>query len=1326
MISSIQRLLLPLLFLLVPIAAAAQLAGAGTSFVLTVPHILAPNPYQKPIPRLRLTTGATAANVTLRYTATGVTAAQPVPAGTSVEILLDTLQVFLPPEEGKSKLSVQVTSTQPVQAVVVFDRAFVSEAFQALPDTMLGHEYFAVSNDGVTAGAMVTVVGIYDRTRVTITPTATTIGGAQIGRPFTIELGRGEVYQILTDRNNSLADLTGTRVLATKPVGVLSGSPCVAYAIGFPIQGRYNCNPLLEQLVPTDSWGKSFFLAPLYRQESSVYRIMAKYDATDINFNATSFTIASGGFHEIIGGEIYNLRTSKPVMVVQMGTSTAVVEQSRDSAYGEPSMVVLTPQSHWGNSTIFTVPRLDPRADLPFPAVPWKYYAQITIDRSFESSITIDGGAPTYVSRRYFNANFYGIMEVDPGRHTVAASDTFTLTAYAYSSADAISYPTAAIRSLYPLQAPFIRHVVCANDYDTTFTIRNWTGDPITIDSVAFVGDLVGTLIQPASLPITIQPGAVETVTIRFRGLRFGKNDGSVIFYDVDETDLTERRVASIVTELYADNLNMVPSSGTSIDLGGIPSSIPYIDTVITLRNDGVSPLYITAIVAPPAAVVQGGTFPMTLAPGETRKFTLRYTPLADGTRAQGSISLKTANCITPSVVDISGLRRSGGFIEAGTPEPVRILCGPKAPDTFDLEIDNKGDRLIRISMGDIIGLASGEFTILTPMGGMMIPPGEKSSARIIFTPNGLGVRDATVRIVSDAINEDTLFVPLDVRNDTIILRTSVDTLRFGMTSACDPPPSMTVSITNLGTIELFGMAVTPEEPSLVTTDRQTIDYIPPGGTEQFVASVPIDAAGDLAQHVRIAVPGCDDTLLIPVIGRRDPPAVRFDRDTIDFGVLAWCAISANDSALLINSGAVPNKLRLERPAGSDPFRQRTPVIFPDEIPGDDTIIVRYQFRPTAIGTFFDSLSLVLPSCSYPLKVYLSGIYDTTRPVLSANDIDFGMIPAGNTQTGSVIVRNDSKGPYRFTVPIIEPSAESRGSVTLIDPPGDFVVEPGESVEITLEYLASDSGALTGRVRLPLAVPCGDTLDVGVRGRPLKDRGGIFLAWADTVGFAGEVVGVDLIARRSVTDGESEGEEISLTAGMSYDPTVFFPIGLSAPTPGFTPTFVGISNSGTRRVYNIRVDGALKDSAVVARIDGIVTLGREPLTTLEFIDPKGIFVDGALEMEVLDTTGGVLLVADLCDVGGNRLVRSSGLLRVAVDREGPDGRALTYELVEDGVTTLTIHDALGRSIETVASGVENAGVHRKLLDVSRYPAGLYWLRLGTPTQTLVGRFVIVR
>ena len=111
MISSIQRLLLPLLFLLVPIAAAAQLAGAGTSFVLTVPHILAPNPYQKPIPRLRLTTGATAANVTLRYTATGVTAAQPVPAGTSVEILLDTLQVFLPPEEGKSKLSVQVTST---------------------------------------------------------------------------------------------------------------------------------------------------------------------------------------------------------------------------------------------------------------------------------------------------------------------------------------------------------------------------------------------------------------------------------------------------------------------------------------------------------------------------------------------------------------------------------------------------------------------------------------------------------------------------------------------------------------------------------------------------------------------------------------------------------------------------------------------------------------------------------------------------------------------------------------------------------------------------------------------------------------------------------------------------------------------------------------------------------------------------------------------------------------------------------------------------------------------------------------------------------------
>jgi len=1305
------------------LVAHAQLNGAGRSFVLTVPYITEPSLYQVPAPRLIVTSGSRAANVTLTYTATGATESLVIPPNSFAERRLDTLATMLPDSEGVFNSTLQVTASEPVLATVVFDRAFVSESYQALPDSMLGLEYFAVSNDGSTAGAFIAIQGIYDETEVVVTPSAPTIGGRERGKPFTIYLDRGEVYQIESDRLQSNADLTGTHIVATKPVGVLSGAPCVAYSIGFPIQGRFNCNPLLEQIPPTDSWGTTFFLAPLYKQSSSVYRIVAQYDSTRISFNSNTFTINAGAFHEIIGGEIYNLLTDKPVMVVQMATSTAVEEKSHDSAYGEPAMVTLAPVRQWGSLSTFTVPQVAARADLPFRAVDWEFYGQITIDRKLENTVMLDDTLPDWLSRRYLNTNFFGIMRLKPGRHKVTAADTFTTIVYGYSSADAMANPSAAIRHLYPLGSGDIVHGVCGSEYDTTITVTNWTDEPVRIDSIEFAGQLSGLLLSPASLPITVPAHSSIAVTIRFRGLLFGKYNGSVVFWTIDKAAGTRRRVLSAVAGIYSDYLIVTPAGGTLVDLGGIPSTIPYVDTVITLFNKGARTITVSAAVTPPAQILPPATFPMDIPPNETRTVTVRYTPDPDGAALVGRVQFYTKNCPDPTVLDIRGSRRNGGYLGSSGPSQVRLLCPPKLPDTLLVTIDNLGDLPITISSGTIVGTDAAEFSLLSPLASTVVAPGSSLPILIRYTPGGLGARDATLRVVSDAINIDTLLVPLDVRNDTIVVEAALSAIDLGATDACDPVPAVEFMLYNTGTVDAHGLVQSVGDPqNLIVSPAATVRLVAGDSLLVRVEATPT-ASGALDDTLRITIADCDDTLKIPITGMRESPEVRFDRDTIAFAPIGWCGFQSLDSVVLINSGAASTRLRTDKLPSLDLFRLRSPATVPTDIAAHSSVVLKYTFRPDSVGRYVDSLALVLPSCGYPRMVVLVGVYDTTRPELSAGEIDFGSILVGASTTGSIVVRNRSLLAYTFSAPEL---LNGPKEVQIVDPTGDVTLQPGDSIEVTVRYSPVDSArALEESMRLVLREPCADTMVVRLIGRSLIEDTGIRLRWEDTTALVGSSVSVRLIAMR---DNEANaGSAVRVTTGLGTDPSMFLPLGVRSLASGVTATMQNSAVVGNLRVATVQLEGAFPDSAAVAEVDGLVLLGGNLSTPLLFVDARAERVGSGTAVPVLDSTAGTLTVSGICTEGPARLVRSTGALKLSVRPNMVSGvGTLEYELVEDGETKLTVTDATGAFVATMVDGPMRSGAYEQTIDASTLPDGVYWIVLRTRTQVLYDRFVVVR
>src|SRR5262249_53528095 len=96
---SIVCILVALAFAISHLPLHAQVAGAGRSFVLTVPYIEPPGHAGTPLVRLLLT-ARQSADVTVTYSATGVSEGFTIPANNSAERIIDYNLVQLPRSEG--------------------------------------------------------------------------------------------------------------------------------------------------------------------------------------------------------------------------------------------------------------------------------------------------------------------------------------------------------------------------------------------------------------------------------------------------------------------------------------------------------------------------------------------------------------------------------------------------------------------------------------------------------------------------------------------------------------------------------------------------------------------------------------------------------------------------------------------------------------------------------------------------------------------------------------------------------------------------------------------------------------------------------------------------------------------------------------------------------------------------------------------------------------------------------------------------------------------------------------------------------------------------
>ena len=231
--------------------------------------------------------------------------------------------------------------------------------------------YYAVSTyfnrTSYRSISQILLVGCEESTELTITPTQ------MIQIPFDLATGEnsslnvtsGTSYVVTLDRFQtvlftSTLDLTGSKVVSNKPISFFSGHECAEVPVGVSF-----CDHLVEQLPPTITWGRQFFVASsLNKTSGEQYKLITSTTTTTVvnycyttnesfsqTFTTTRKLNGTGSSYEfhIPQNMFCSIQASNPVLLVQF----AIGASREPSQYGDPFMMMIPPVEQYSNNYTF-------------------------------------------------------------------------------------------------------------------------------------------------------------------------------------------------------------------------------------------------------------------------------------------------------------------------------------------------------------------------------------------------------------------------------------------------------------------------------------------------------------------------------------------------------------------------------------------------------------------------------------------------------------------------------------------------------------------------------------------------------------------------------------------------------------------------------------------------------------------------------------------------------------------------------------------------------------------------------------------------------------
>lgn len=359
--------------------------------------------------------------------------------------------------EAIAKQSFRVEADDNITVYALNQASLTSEAFLVIPTDALGKEYYvmaynsdgkrnAFSLGGGSTPSQFAVVASEDSTVVSIqSSSATLVNGTNSQQRM---LNKGEVYlvQSLITTTNLYADLTGSLVLASKPVAVFAGHQRASLPVSlFETASR---DHLVEQMVPIKSWGKNAIIVPFQKAKNEmllgydICRVMAANDNTQVKIKGNTLNINAGNFYEFELNEALFIEANQPILVAQYKKSSNNSSTS-SSNVSDPLMLLIPPVEQYINSyRVINAQGKGVNSMDQLIAAYDEQYITVIIEKDYTDDLTLDGSkVNSAVFKQVEDSDYYyANLKVSDGVHNLSSVGRFAVFVYGYGIANSYGY----------------------------------------------------------------------------------------------------------------------------------------------------------------------------------------------------------------------------------------------------------------------------------------------------------------------------------------------------------------------------------------------------------------------------------------------------------------------------------------------------------------------------------------------------------------------------------------------------------------------------------------------------------------------------------------------------------------------------------------------------------------------------------------------------------------------------------------------------------------------------------------------------------------------
>lgn len=403
----------------------------GTDFWLTFPGNYAPDK-DNPVRLSLCIVGPVQTTVKVEIPGLNHSQTVIIPADGEITVVLPKEAELGNANDIVEKKGIHVTATAQVAVFGLNKVRWTSDGYLGLPSDVVGRNYIiqGYGNEftGIPDlnGTQFAIVATADNTRVGILPKVSTLGHPA-GVAYLITLNQGETYQ-LRNTNNFANDLTGTIIAADRNISVFGSHQCA----NIPDNGEFFCDHVVEQLLPLERAGSTFFSLPLRTRSEDIFRFTAISDNTQISVNgAVVATINAGQTHERAIGVAARITSTSPMFAAQYATSS----DHDHVVNADPFMTVLPHVNMWLNNYMICTPATT------FGFV--SNWVNVVVPSAVVAGVTMDGAL---VPAAFFSpigaSGFSGArLAVTAGMHQFSAAQSFGLIVYGWNEYESYGYP---------------------------------------------------------------------------------------------------------------------------------------------------------------------------------------------------------------------------------------------------------------------------------------------------------------------------------------------------------------------------------------------------------------------------------------------------------------------------------------------------------------------------------------------------------------------------------------------------------------------------------------------------------------------------------------------------------------------------------------------------------------------------------------------------------------------------------------------------------------------------------------------------------------------